>query len=454
MVSARDDALADHHLQPAQFGEQLAVLAVDPAVAAEQIHLALQGVGDAHRPAVVPERRVVALRGLVVQDDEVADTLVFELGLRVVFGDVGGVETGMREEAHHPRDRSLDQVDAGRLERFEKTAGQSDGHAVAVPELLAPAGLEPDVARFGQRGAVQIGHQDRGGLVLRHEGAGVDMAVAGAVLQRDPPLPACTVRCRPRHRQQRSDRFTRHRDRAIAGQPVLPVLVAAVQRLLDQQPAYARAVDEEVARHALAAFHHHGVDRTVVLSLQHLDDLAFGADDAALLGIAAQKARVQAGVEVESAGDVTQRRARHVGARTHELGLQRRGGVDRICTQVPGQPLLDQTQPVVVEGQRIELLADFAETVDIAVADATPVDEFDAQLEAALGGADELVLVDLERRVEVLDVRDRGFAHTDDADLVGLDQFDSVAWPQQFGQRRGGHPAGGAATDDDDVAYQ
>ena len=41
-------------------------------------------------------------------------------------------------------------------------------------------------------------------------------------------------------------------DGAVAGQPVRPVLVAGLQRLLDQQPAEATAVDEQVAVDAAA----------------------------------------------------------------------------------------------------------------------------------------------------------------------------------------------------------
>ena len=70
------------HLQPGHVREQLIAFAEDPAMAAEQVDLLAQRVGDVHVPAVAPELRIVALRGVVVQDDEVADALVFELRLR------------------------------------------------------------------------------------------------------------------------------------------------------------------------------------------------------------------------------------------------------------------------------------------------------------------------------------------------------------------------------------
>ena len=123
----------------------------------------------------------------------------------------------------------------------------------------------------------------------------VDVAVAGAVLQRDAPLPAgagarssaCTA-CSSRRA------IAGHRDRAVAGQPVRPVVVAGLQRAFDQQAAKARAVDEQIALDRVAR------SRSVTCAtspspsrMPDVDDLAFDAPHAARLGIAAQVARVQ-----------------------------------------------------------------------------------------------------------------------------------------------------------------
>ncbi len=53
-----------------------------------------------------------------------------------------------------------------------------------------------------------------------------------------------------------------------------------------------------------------------------------------------------------------------------------------------------QLQPVLVKGQRAIVVADRAEAVDVAVADASPVDELDAELERAAHRAHELDFVD------------------------------------------------------------
>ena len=48
------------------------------------------------------------------------------------------------------------------------------------------------------------------------------------------------------------------------------------------------------------------------------------------------------------------------------------------------------------------------------------------------------------------DRRDRRLAHSDDADLGGLDQRDRQPRAQHARQRGGGHPAGGSSAGDDD----
>ena len=93
----------------------------------------------------------------------------------------------MREQAHEPQERGLDHVDAGRLQGFKETAGQAHGHAIAIPDLAPLARHERNRARLGGRLAIEMREQDRGGLVLIHVVAGVDVAVAGAVLQRNAP---------------------------------------------------------------------------------------------------------------------------------------------------------------------------------------------------------------------------------------------------------------------------
>jgi hypothetical protein len=134
IVAARNDPLPQEDLDPALLGEEFVVLAEHPAVGGEEVHLPPQRRGDLHVAAMAPEGRVVAvaLGGLVVQDDEVADALVFEVALAIEFVDSGRIETGVRQQANHPDHSRLDQVQAGGLQRLQEAAGQADGDAILV----------------------------------------------------------------------------------------------------------------------------------------------------------------------------------------------------------------------------------------------------------------------------------------------------------------------------------
>jgi len=55
-----------------------------------------------------------------------------------------------------------------------------------------------------------------------------------------------------------------------------------------------------------------------------------------------------------------------------------------------------------------QLLPQHTEAVNVAVPQATPIDELNAELERALGFTDELIFVDLEDPIELLDRRNGG----------------------------------------------
>ena len=117
-----------------------------------------------------------------MEDDEVADALVFEVGLAVEFVDVRLVEFGVGKQPHEPDRGGLDQVDPGRFQRLEEARGKADRDAVAVPHLAALAGHEAQRFGFGQLLAVEVGQQQLLGFIVVDVSARVDVAVAGAVL--------------------------------------------------------------------------------------------------------------------------------------------------------------------------------------------------------------------------------------------------------------------------------
>ena len=77
-------------------------------------------------------------------------------------------------------------------------------------------------------------------------------------------------------------------------------------------------------------------------------------------------------------------------------------------------------EPELVKFHRFHVDAEASERVEVAVTDPRPVDEFDRELEGALGLAEEIVLVDAEKLVERQNGRNGRFAHADDPDFFRI----------------------------------
>ncbi len=61
-----------------------------------------------------------------MEDHEIADVLELVLRLRVIFVHFGGLEAAPGEQIERLGDAGLDQVDAGRLERLQEAARESE----------------------------------------------------------------------------------------------------------------------------------------------------------------------------------------------------------------------------------------------------------------------------------------------------------------------------------------
>ena len=424
------------------------MLADDRARLAPERDLGAERIGQVGGAPFLPERLGAAVRP-VMQDQEVANAFDLEIGLAVVFvaQRVGDRECG--EQLHQPRDSGLDHVDAGRFERFEEPARQPERHDVTVPRALAATGDEPQLARIGLRLALDIGEQRRRGCIVGQATAAIDVAVAGAVLERDAPLPPGLARDRPRVGQRRPDIGARHRNGTVARQPVRPIVIARRQFALDQQPAKPGAVEEQVAGDPLARGEHQRRDIAALAIALDTIDAALGALDAAVDGEAAQVSRVQSGVEMKGIGHRRDRLRRQRPAAVHPPGA--RGElVERIGLERLGKAERARAQPVMLERDQSDVAADIPERMHVAVVGLPPAVERDAELERAAGRAEERILVEAQRLVEQANLRDRRLADADRADLFGFDQPDAVAALQQRPQRRRRHPARGAAAGDDD----
>ena len=77
--------------------EQFVVFFKHLARAFEQLNAVCEGVGDIHIATVDPELAVCALVNLVVQDDEIADVLEFNLRLAIEFVDFCFLDAVVRE---------------------------------------------------------------------------------------------------------------------------------------------------------------------------------------------------------------------------------------------------------------------------------------------------------------------------------------------------------------------
>ena len=381
--------------------------------------------------------------------------VVFEVGTRVVARHQPRIHVAMREHVQQAQDAGLDKQQAGGFQRLHEPAGQSDGDDIAVPELLPLAGDEAQGPRLCLRLSVEVAQQRSDRLVFAHEIAAVDHAVAGAVLQRNSPLPAGGTRGGSRVRRGIADAVAGNGDRTVAGQPVAPVLVTGLERLFDQQPAEAGAIDEEVAGDAATVFHYHSAHESRFRHPFHVDHLSFHPLDTQAFGECAKVAGVQRRIEVIGIRDVGERRRRRyvVGA-GQEPVFARRERLQLIGADITHVLAChQQAQPVVMERGGAGIVADRSEAVHIAVADARPVAELDAELEGALRGTHELGLIQPEcLRVERSDVRHGRFADADDADLVRLHQPHLAASVQMPDQCRRRHPAGGATAHHDDLA--
>src|SRR2546429_3288294 len=107
-------------------------------------------------------------------------------------------------------------------------------------------------------------------------------------------------------------------------------------------------------------------------------------------------------------------------------------------------------QPIVVERNIGEILADAAESVHVAMTRLVPIDELYAELEGALRLAQEIVLVDAQQIIVQRYRRDGRLADPDDADLVRLHQRDGETRTHDLGDRCSRHPPGGATAGDND----
>src|SRR4030095_12199374 len=106
----------------------------------------------------------------------------------------------------------------------EEAGREAQRDTVAMPGFFTAPGAELELLGFGDRRPRQVFQQQRARFVVGTEAAAVDDAVAGAMLQRNAPLPADGMRHRPCVRWRRRRILGLHRPGAVGRPPVGPTL--------------------------------------------------------------------------------------------------------------------------------------------------------------------------------------------------------------------------------------
>ena len=374
IVVARHHARALEDEEPVEIGERLGALLHDAPGGAIQV----EAVSDAVRPRalriLLPERRVIAPRGAVVQDDEVTHAFEVTDDRRVVARRDGGVKLLVRKMVEQIEQRAAQQVQVARRQRLEASGRRAQRNHVLVPEHAATTVRERHQARLGEQrpgGGGQF--LARGFFVLVR--ARPDLAGSGHRLQRHAPLPARGARVEAHARRARVFERGRSGQQPIAGQPLLPVLERRLENLADELGARAAGVDEQVGAQAAAVLELQLLEQPV-FAARRTNYLALQADHAGALGDAAQVARRERAVQVQRVAHVL-RHAQRVGGEDEAVG-ERHRGLEAEQLEPGFQAQGARLVPVVIERPALDQCAEGAD-VDASLPRPAPTSRRDGR---------------------------------------------------------------------------
>ena len=134
------------------------------------------------------------------------------------------------------------------------------------------------------------------------------MAVAGAMLKRDAPLPSRAVSGRACERGRRFRIRRRDCNCSIHREPAAPILITCPERVFDQQPAETRTVDKEFAIDALPVFQDDCGNVSVFGVAVDTGDPSLRPRHSAILGELPQESGVEASVEMIGVSDLVHER--------------------------------------------------------------------------------------------------------------------------------------------------
>ena len=122
--------------------------------------------GNSIVPAIVARSRRHRSVRPIVENDEVADPLPFEVGLAVEFVDVRLIELAVGKQTDEADRCRLDEMHAGRFERLEKSRRQAERDAVPVPDLAPLAAREAKPVRVRELLTVEVRQQQLLGCII------------------------------------------------------------------------------------------------------------------------------------------------------------------------------------------------------------------------------------------------------------------------------------------------
>ena len=183
---------------------------------------------------MIPKLGIIALGRVVMEHEKVADPLKLEIHPIIVFRPFNSAIAALRKKLQELGYTFLDQINTGRFERFEEPSCKTNRHHIAVPQFAALASNKAQHSWVSQRLSFERRHQGFSRSLIAQKLTRIDMAIAGAVLQWDAPLPACLMGCCSRKGDQRTCAFARHGHRSVCGKELAPILVTGGKCAFDQ----------------------------------------------------------------------------------------------------------------------------------------------------------------------------------------------------------------------------
>ena len=114
---------------------------------------------------------------MVVQDDEVTNVAELVVHLAIKFRPSRLLDAAVGKHLHQPDDATLNEVNAGRLERFEESSRQAQAYTVSIPVFFPLARAKAEHPGFCEDFTFKIVEQGDPGVIVTQELTAIDQPV-------------------------------------------------------------------------------------------------------------------------------------------------------------------------------------------------------------------------------------------------------------------------------------